>query len=82
MQVFTEFIKQDLTEDQILPVLRDLLPVLLSILGDHEVRQCTLSRSRTNEPDLNTLFFLATHATDTLTYHRGLQPMRRGSIHG
>ncbi|KIM47710.1 hypothetical protein M413DRAFT_62252 [Hebeloma cylindrosporum] len=33
MQVFTEFIKSDLTEDQILPVLRDLLPVLLHILG-------------------------------------------------
>lgn len=38
MQVFTEFIKSDLTEDQILPVLRDLLPVLLSILGSTEVR--------------------------------------------
>jgi hypothetical protein len=37
MQVFTEFIKSDLTEDQILPVLRDLLPVLLSILGAPEV---------------------------------------------
>jgi hypothetical protein len=37
MQVFTEFIKSDLTEDQILPVLRQLLPVLLSILGSTEV---------------------------------------------
>lgn len=37
MQVLTEFIKSDLTEDQILPVLRDLLPVLLSILGATEV---------------------------------------------
>lgn len=37
MQVFTEFIKSDLTEDQILPVLRELLPVLLSILGSTEV---------------------------------------------
>ncbi len=37
MQVFTEFIKADLTEDQILPVLRDLLPSLLSILGATEV---------------------------------------------
>ncbi|KAK2464757.1 hypothetical protein APHAL10511_003175 [Amanita phalloides] len=33
MQVFTEFIKSELTEDQILPVLQQLLPVLLSILG-------------------------------------------------
>ena len=37
MQVFTEFIKSDLTEDQILPVLRELLPVLLNILGSTEV---------------------------------------------
>lgn len=37
MQVFTEFIKSDLTEDQILPVLRDLLPVLLHILGSPQV---------------------------------------------
>ncbi|CAA7265862.1 unnamed protein product [Cyclocybe aegerita] len=36
MQVFTEFIKSDLTEDQILPVLRELLPVLLQILGSTE----------------------------------------------
>ncbi|KAF8870248.1 ARM repeat-containing protein [Mucidula mucida] len=46
MQVFTEFIKADLTEDQILPVLRDLLPVLLSILGATE-HQSPLTRSRT-----------------------------------
>lgn len=37
MTVFTEFIKSDLSEDQILPVLRQLLPVLLAILGDTEV---------------------------------------------
>jgi hypothetical protein len=37
MAVFTEFIKSDLSEDQILPVLRQLLPVLLNILGDQEV---------------------------------------------
>ncbi|KAJ7040268.1 ARM repeat-containing protein [Mycena alexandri] len=46
MQVFTEFIKSDLTEDQILPVLRDLLPVLLSILGAPEVHG-PLTRART-----------------------------------
>ncbi|KAF9260865.1 ARM repeat-containing protein [Marasmius fiardii PR-910] len=45
MQVFTEFINNDLTEDQILPVLRDLLPVLLSILGSTET-QTPLTRSR------------------------------------
>lgn len=37
MQVFTEFIKSDLTEDQILPVLRQLLPVLLETLGAIQV---------------------------------------------
>lgn len=37
MQVFTEFIKSDLTEDQILPVLRELLPALLNILGAADV---------------------------------------------
>jgi hypothetical protein len=37
MQLFTEFIKSDLTEDQILPVMRQLLPVLLSILGNKDV---------------------------------------------
>ena len=37
MQVFTEFIKADLTEDQLLPVLRDLLPSLLNILGARDV---------------------------------------------
>ncbi|GJJ12042.1 hypothetical protein Clacol_006283 [Clathrus columnatus] len=36
MQVFTEFAKDDLTEDQLLPVLQHLLPVLLNILGDHQ----------------------------------------------
>jgi len=46
MQVFTEFIKSDLTEDQILPVLRELLPVLLRILGTPEVwlSLCILER--------------------------------------
>lgn len=43
MQVFTEFIKSDLTEDQILPVLRQLLPVLLTILGSMEVRPASFS---------------------------------------
>lgn len=44
MQVFTEFIKSDLTEDQILPVLRDLLPVLLRILGSPEVTPFLVAR--------------------------------------
>ncbi|KAG6872765.1 hypothetical protein C0995_006804 [Termitomyces sp. Mi166 len=46
MQVFTEFIKDDLTEDQILPVLRQLLPVLLTILGSKDT-YTALTRART-----------------------------------
>ncbi|KAM6498769.1 Armadillo-type fold, partial [Amanita muscaria] len=46
MQVFTEFIKSDLTEDQILPVLRQLLPVLLNILGSTESHSAP-TRART-----------------------------------
>lgn len=38
MQMFTDFVKSELTEDQLLPTLRQLLPVLLNILGDAEVR--------------------------------------------
>jgi hypothetical protein len=37
MQMFTDFVKSELTEDQLLPTLRQLLPVLLNILGDAEV---------------------------------------------
>ena len=37
MELFNEFIRADITEDQILPVLRDLLPVLLNILGAADV---------------------------------------------
>jgi importin-9 len=37
LQVFTEFSRDDLTEDQFLPVMRQLLPILLSILGQTDV---------------------------------------------
>jgi importin-9 len=43
MRVFIEFIKADLTEDQILPLLRDLLPVLLQIVSTKDVSICSLS---------------------------------------
>jgi hypothetical protein len=45
MQVFTEFAKDDLTEDQILPVLQQLLPVLMNILGDPQ-RHTAVTRAR------------------------------------
>ncbi|CAL1694900.1 unnamed protein product [Somion occarium] len=46
MQVLVEFVSADLSEDQILPVLRELLPVLLSILGAQD-RHSALTRART-----------------------------------
>ncbi|KAI0281277.1 ARM repeat-containing protein [Russula aff. rugulosa BPL654] len=46
MQVFTEFVRTDLTEDQLLPVMRELLPVLISILSANE-QHSPLTRSRT-----------------------------------
>ncbi|KAH9046970.1 ARM repeat-containing protein [Lactarius deliciosus] len=46
MQVFTEFVRTDLTEDQLLPVMRELLPVLMSVLSATE-QHTPLTRSRT-----------------------------------
>jgi hypothetical protein len=37
MQVFIEFVMTGLTEDQLLPAMRELLPVLMSILSTNEV---------------------------------------------
>lgn len=46
MQMFTDFVKSELTEDQLLPILRRLLPILLNILGDQE-HHSPLTRART-----------------------------------
>ncbi|KIP03840.1 hypothetical protein PHLGIDRAFT_31632 [Phlebiopsis gigantea 11061_1 CR5-6] len=46
MQMFTDFVKSELTEDQLLPILRQLLPILLNILGDYE-HHSPLTRART-----------------------------------
>jgi len=46
MRLFTEFVRNDLSEDQLLPVMRELVPVLLSILGDSKV--CLLTSSLTH----------------------------------
>jgi len=43
MRLFTEFVRNDLSEDQLLPVMRELVPVLLAILGDSKVRLLTSS---------------------------------------
>lgn len=45
MQVLTEFVRTDITEDQLLPVMQELLPVLMSILSATE--HTPLTRSRT-----------------------------------
>jgi hypothetical protein len=37
MRVITEFVKNDLSEDQLLPVVQDLVPALLSVLGNPQV---------------------------------------------
>lgn len=37
MRVIAEFVKSDLSEDQLLPVVRDLLPALLNVLGNVQV---------------------------------------------
>ncbi|KAI0275362.1 ARM repeat-containing protein [Gloeopeniophorella convolvens] len=46
MEVFTEFVRADLTEDQLLPVMRELLPVLMAILSANE-QHSPLTRART-----------------------------------
>jgi hypothetical protein len=45
MQVFVEFARSDVSEDQILPVLRELLPVLMNILLSQAVSQRSLELS-------------------------------------
>lgn len=65
MQVFTEFIHADLTEDQILPVLRQLLPVLLAILGSTEVLLLLLS-----------VHYQCSHMSQALRAHEGSHRLR------
>lgn len=37
MRVVSEFVKNDLSEDQLLPVVQDLVPALLAVLGSPQV---------------------------------------------
>ena len=78
MQVFTEFIRTDLTEDQILPVLRELLPALLAVLAGHEVCFCRLFRLLLN----GTHLLLATLGHHTGSYYLCFPTMRGSAIHG
>ncbi|KAG9008099.1 hypothetical protein FRB90_009086, partial [Tulasnella sp. 427] len=45
MRVFAEFIKSEISEEQLLPILRELLPVLMGILGSPD-KHSALTRSR------------------------------------
>lgn len=38
LRVLVEFVKSNVTEDQLLPIAKDMLPQLLNILGSPEVR--------------------------------------------
>ncbi len=72
MQMFTDFVKSELTEDQLLPTLRQLLPVLLNILGDAEVSTlcnfcCVIDVS---------LDYPATFTTDTIANNCCIPTMR------
>lgn len=75
MQVFTEFIKTDLTEDQILPVLRQLLPVLLNIVGAAQVIHRIVETIRTGSTD-SKHNLAAICGIITSTRNRGVQTMR------
>lgn len=77
MQVFTEFIKSDLTEDQILPVLRELLPVLIGILGSPEV-----SYARIHARTLLSLLHAGTLRSYARAYRVSFPPMCYRLVHG
>ncbi|ORY34633.1 armadillo-type protein [Naematelia encephala] len=48
MRVVAEFVKNDLSEDQLLPVVRDLLPALLNILGNPQLHSPSTRASAVN----------------------------------
>ena len=80
MQVFTEFVRTDLTEDQLLPVMRELLPVLMSVLSANEVSPASIYPVDYHEMRLPAL--LATFSSHTFAHNICLSPVRRGPIYG
>jgi hypothetical protein len=76
MQVFVEFVKSDATEDQILPVLRQLLPILLAILKSPEVRG---QRFLSPIADYWILELLLAHQDKSC---QGFLPVCRGAVYG
>lgn len=51
MRVLLDFVGVDLTEDQLLPIAREMLPQLLNILGSPQVRE-PLSSAQRSSSDL------------------------------
>lgn len=55
MRVISDFVRNELSEDQLLPVVQDLLPAVLNILGNPEVCKLYFSIDQTlthNRPTL------------------------------
>nr|XP_019009559.1 uncharacterized protein I206_06208 [Kwoniella pini CBS 10737]OCF48340.1 hypothetical protein I206_06208 [Kwoniella pini CBS 10737] len=59
MRVISDFVRNDLSEDQLLPVVQDLLPAVLGILGDPE-RHSATTRAQTISVFRQTLRMLET----------------------
>ncbi|WRT69867.1 uncharacterized protein IL334_006858 [Kwoniella shivajii] len=59
MRVISDFVRNDLSEDQLLPVVQDLLPAVLAILGDPE-RHSASTRAQTISVFRQTLRMLET----------------------
>nr|XP_019043733.1 hypothetical protein I302_08314 [Kwoniella bestiolae CBS 10118]OCF22663.1 hypothetical protein I302_08314 [Kwoniella bestiolae CBS 10118] len=59
MRVISDFVRNDLSEDQLLPVVQDLLPAVLNILGDPE-RHSATTRAQTISVFRQTLRMLET----------------------
>ena len=80
MQVFTEFVRTDLTEDQLIPVMRELLPVLMSILIANEVSPASIYR--VDRHDVRLPARPATFSPHAFAYYICLSPVRRSTVHG
>ena len=50
MKVISEFVKNDLSEDQLLPVVNELVPSLLGILSNSQVRFRFLGQADISDP--------------------------------
>ena len=55
MRVISDFVRNELSEEQLLPVVQDLLPAVLNILANPEVRRLYFRASQTLTHDRLTL---------------------------